>query len=201
MHAFAVDYTAVLGDAQAGDIEEVIAHLAAALPDLWLDQYAAMCAHEPNVLQFTDQGVTFLFDFASGSSEIDALPDDIAPHDRVVAAFGRSVAPEAGRDAARMRGFPAVSRPPDEPADKGHFAGHSLGGGLDANLFPQHRETNRGWSPAGKTYRRMERYCAAHPGTFFFSRPIYVDHTWRPRALEYGVLRGRTDLWVERFPN
>ncbi|HEX8831883.1 MAG TPA: hypothetical protein VF705_11995, partial [Longimicrobium sp.] len=57
---------------------------------------------------------------------------------------------------------------------------HSMGGSLDINIFPQRSAVNRGRSPEGKRYRAMERYAAAHPGTFVFSRPLYGDHTWVP---------------------
>jgi hypothetical protein len=47
----------------------------------------------------------------------------------------------------------------------------------------------------------MERYCAAHPGTFCFSRPIYTDHTARPSEIEFGLLTTERKLWVEVFAN
>jgi hypothetical protein len=34
----------------------------------------------------------------------------------------------------------------------------------------------------------MEKYAAAHPGTFCFVHLLYGDDSWRPLALEYGVL-------------
>jgi len=76
--------------------------------------------------------------------------------------------------------------------DKGHFIGHSLGGGVldSVNWFRQERRLNRGWSSEGRVYRRMERYCAVHPGTFVFSRPIYDTLTDRPDVIEFGMLRG-----------
>lgn len=85
--------------------------------------------------------------------------------------------------------------------DKGHFLGHASGGVLDINLFPHRRDLNRGWSPEGKRFRRMERFVAEHPGTFFFHRPCYDDGLWIPLALEYGVLLEGTRWWIERFRN
>ena len=85
--------------------------------------------------------------------------------------------------------------------DKGHFIPHTLGGGLEINLFVQLRDVNRGWSPPGRAYRSMERYSLNHPGTFLFNRPLYGDGAALPAMLEFGVLRTDGHLWVERFEN
>jgi len=52
-----------------------------------------------------------------------------------------------------------------------------------------------------RKYREMERYCANHPGTFFFSRLIYADQTARPAEIEFGILMPDGTLWVEVFDN
>jgi hypothetical protein len=85
--------------------------------------------------------------------------------------------------------------------DKGHFIAHYLGGGTQLNLFAQRRDLNRGWSAEGKLYREMERYCFEHPGTLCFHRPIYLDDSSRPAALDFGLLRQDGRLWVARFDN
>jgi hypothetical protein len=85
--------------------------------------------------------------------------------------------------------------------DKGHFIAHCMGGGLEVNVFSQDRKLNRGWSPQGKIYRQMEKYCQEHSGTFCFSRPIYADTSSVPRWLEFGVLKEDATLWVEVFDN
>jgi hypothetical protein len=128
--------------------------------------------------------------------------------ERVVLAYAVSVEQLMRRDAGRMRGFPdpnvSAQRILGEKrfrADKGHFLGHASGGELDINLFPQRRELNRGWSEAGKEFRRMERYVADHPGTFFYHRPVYDDNTWVPQLLEYGVLEGDAQWRVKTFEN
>ena len=128
--------------------------------------------------------------------------------ERVVIAYAISTQQLMRRDASRIRAFPNVNATVHRimgskafVADKGHFLGHASGGILDINLFPQRREVNRGWSEEGKEFRRMERYVADHPGTFFFNRPIYDDHTWLPLALEYGVLEDGL-AWRKRIvPN
>ncbi len=130
------------------------------------------------------------------------------PTERVILAYALSVEQLMGRDTTRMRGFPSVNvsvgvnlKERSFLADKGHFLGHASGGILDINLFPQRRELNRGWSSEGKRFRRMERYVAEHPGTFFYHRPLYDDQTWIPQLLEYGVLVDDTEWWVDTFRN
>ena len=50
-------------------------------------------------------------------------------------------------------------------------------------------------------YREMERYCQQHPGTYFFSRPLYGGVSAHPPFFEFGLLTAEGRLWVERFPN
>ena len=116
--------------------------------------------YQTEILQFTVDGFDFLFDLSTGTKE---SPSE----ERVVAAFGKSHIPIQARDTARMKGFLGPSSKVfGDGYDKGHFIGHSLGGGLDVNLFPQRRDINRGWSKRGKVYRAMEKYCADHPAPF-----------------------------------
>jgi hypothetical protein len=147
------------------------------------------------VQQCDDHGFTFLFDLPSASAPTAA--------DRLVAAFGRSAHPVSARDASRIRGFLGgrIEIAGKGIFDKGHAMAHASGGGLDVNLFPQRPELNRGRSPAGKIYRKMERYAANAPGTFVFSRFVYHDETWLPIELEYGILRSDGTFWVEQFAN
>jgi len=165
------------------------------LIDNWLVAYDGMCRHAPNVLAFDDHGFTFLFDLAS--------PGDQNVADRLVAAYGLSSAATAQRDAVRIRGFlgGGIDIPGKGIYDKGHALAHAIGGGLDANLFPQRPALNRGRSKEGRLYRRMETYAGSHPGRFVYSRLIYDDESWVPCALEYGVQRDDGTLWVERFDN
>jgi hypothetical protein len=128
--------------------------------------------------------------------------------ERVILAYALSVEQLMKRDSSRMRGFPDVNVSVREvlgekafDADRGHFLGHASGGILDINLFPQRRELNRGWSPEGKRFRRMESYVAKHVGTFFYHRPVYDDETWIPQYLHYGVLVEDGRWWVEKFQN
>jgi hypothetical protein len=155
-----------------------------------------MIQHEAYILDVPDRGFNFLFDLTLAKYD---KHDPGRPDDRVIAAYGRSKVPEGQRDASRIRGFGTL-RGTRGPRDKGHFIGHSLGGSLDINIFPQHPGVNRGRG-AGREYREMERYAAKHPGTFVFSRPIYLDSGWVPEVLEYGVLLPEIRFWIRRFPN
>lgn len=169
--------------------------MAKRLIEEWLTAYDAMCRHTPNVLEFTDHGFNFLFDLASvNDPEVD---------DRLVAAYGRSSAGSAPRDASRIKGLlgGGIDIRGKGRYDKGHALAHAMGGGLDANLFPQRPDLNRGRSEAGRRYRRMEHYAAEHPGSFVYSRLIYSDASWVPSALEYGVQRADGTLWIECFDN
>jgi len=129
-------------------------------------------------------------------------------YERVVIAYGIAATPSQERDHSRMRRFPDVNigievHMADHafPADRGHFLSHAAGGELDINLFPHRRELNRGWSPEGKTFRRMERYVATNPGTFHAHHATYDDKTWIPAVLEYRVLMENTTWWIEMFAN
>lgn len=128
--------------------------------------------------------------------------------EHVVVAYGISSPPQQVRDTNRMRRFPDVNvgievKLADRAflADRGHFLSHAAGGELDINLFPHRRELNRGWSPEGRTFRRMEGYVAGHPGTFHAHRPVYDDETWIPAFLQYQVLLEDATWWAETFAN
>jgi hypothetical protein len=165
----------------------------------WEDQVDDWCAeycleHErADISEITLGLAVFLFDHTA---------------ERVTLAYTLSVNQLMKRDTGRMRGFPDVNVSVHATMqenvfalDKGHFLGHAGGGILDINLFPHRRELNRGWSPEGRLFRKMERHVEQHPGTFFYHRPIYDDNTWTPRRLEYGVLVDGITWWVDTFRN
>lgn len=173
----------------------IIEELSQFLDDKWHATYCDMSSHRPCIMQVPAQGFTFLYDQASANTdEVD---------DRLVAAYGRSAANEHQRDESRQRGFlgGGIDIPGKGKFDKGHALAHTMGGGLDINLFPQRPELNQGHSETGKIYRRMEKYAAGHPGTFVFLRLIYTDNSWVPSSLEYGILMPDGKLWVEWFEN
>lgn len=195
--AFAIDYAQGLATLGESTYEAIVAAMTSELPHAWLARYERMCTGPTNVLVVAASGFDYLFDFSANLIARGLLPASPGREDRVVAAFGRSVATSEARPTSRIAGFPGS----DDRGDRGHFIAHAAGGGVDLNLFYQEAPLNRGWSPQGRQYRAMERYCATHPGTFCFSRPIYADATARPAQLEFGVLRLERSLWVEVFDN
>jgi len=194
---FAIDYQrglATLGDAS---YETRVTVMHTELPHAWLSRYERMCVGPTNVLVVPAEGFEYLFDYSADLIARGLLPASPGREDQVVAVFGRSFRARAGRPASRIAGFPGS----DDRGDRGHFLAHAAGGGVDINLFHQDLRLNRGRSLQGRLYRRMERYCAAHPGTFCFSRPLYTDEGARPAEIEFGVLRSDGTLWVEVFDN
>jgi hypothetical protein len=141
---------------------------------------------------FGQSGATYLFDLASAAG----APQE----DRTVAAWALTPVVVASRDSSYQRGFPLSPTPDGTPVDRGHLIPHLSGGEYGPNLFRQDRALNRGWSEAGKRYRRLEREAAATPGTFYFGHLLYDDDTAHPCEIETGLLRDG-ELYVERFDN
>lgn len=194
---WSIDYARGFASIAGSDYDAIVSTLRDELPHAWLARYQRMCGRATNVLAMTVHGFDYLFDYVSELLASGALPSDSDAEDRLVAAFGVSQPAPRKRPASRLAGFPGS----DPRGDRGHFAAHAAGGGTDINLFHQAAALNRGWSARGKVYRDMERYCAKHPGTFFFSRPIYTDATARPAQIEFGLLRHDRTLQVELFAN
>ncbi len=191
-----IDYAAGLQSLAGETLETIIQVIQAEMPSAWLTRYHRMCDGPTNVFKVTLQNFSYLFDFCTELVDGGELPAG-AREDRAVAAYGIAQSARDKRDASRMRGFPGS----DERGDRGHLAAHAAGGGLDINVFHQDAYLNRGWSPQGKRYREMERYCVENEGTFFFARLIYTDSTARPAEVEFGLLKPDRTLWVEVFDN
>ena len=191
-----IAYAAGLRTLAGASYDHIVEVIRAEMPHAWIARYHLMCDGATNVLEVPLQNAHYLFDFCTELIETGELPRD-AREDRAVVAYGIAQSPLAGRDSSRLRGFPGS----DERGDRGHLLAHAAGGGVDINVFHQDAYLNRGWSPQGKRYREMERYCAKNPGTFFFSRLIYADETARPTEIEFGILMSDGTLWVDVFSN
>ena len=185
--------------------EDLIAYWVEQLPYLCRDEYLASTLRPTEILRFRQGSFEYVVDHYTALEHRGEVPYSAWDEDRLVVASGRSAPQRRRRDDARLRGWVGPTNKAFGTAwDKGHFIAHSLGGavdGVEANVFVQRRDFNRGWSPAGKRYREMEKYCAAFPSTFCFSRPLYSDGTARPAFLDFGVLTAEGRLWVERFDN
>lgn len=199
---YAVDYEALLSVALAESDTNVASILREELLFRWRDLYMGTVAHSTNIVRFQFRTFEYIFDHYSGLEATGEVPYDQTIQDRVVAVLGTSARAEEVRDAGRLRVW---AGPTEEfvggERDMGHFMAHSIGGGLDVNVFSQERRLNRGWSLQGKIYRQMERYCYQQPGTLCFSHPIYADGSSIPRWLEFGLLKHDQTLWVELFDN
>jgi hypothetical protein len=190
-----IDYARGLASIEASTCEGTVAVLRDELPQIWFERYLLMCDGPADVNRIAFPGGEYLFDYCSRLVERGELAED-AREDRLVVAFAVSQRQNAARPESRMKGFPKANG----RGDKGHFIAHASGGGADINLFFQNVQLNRGGSEQ-KRYRAMERFVAAHPGTFFFSRPIYADASARPAELEFGVLMSDLRFDVEIFVN
>jgi hypothetical protein len=166
-----------------------------ALVEPWLRAYRQATPWRAHVLEISQAALTYLFDAAPTMDGLDA------GNDRVVAVWGHSKRADGPRDRGRQSGF--IPNPPTwshAGRDRGHFVAHAAGGGMDMNFFPQAAGLNRGRTPQGRRWKAMERHAIDHPGTALFVRPAYVDATWIPATIDFGLLMdGR--LRFERFIN
>jgi hypothetical protein len=199
-----VNYARMLHSRRGRSEEELIAFLLERLPDLWEKAYIAMTPHPTGICTIRNDPFVYMFDDYASVEATLRLPHDPRSEARLVVAFGRSRPRRDLRDDYRLKGWPGRDEKRfGKKWDKGHFIAHSIGGAVDQsefNVFIQRRDLNRGWSAPGKRYRAMEEYCAEHPGTFCFSRPLYADASSKPARLEFGVLKAGA-LWVEVFDN
>lgn len=191
---------------EAGPIvAEALDYVQLHLPWLCRDAYVARSARPHNILRVQQGSFEYIFDHYTQLEENGTIPCDDSQEGRLIVALGRSAPSARQRDDYRLRGWigptnTAIGR----EWDKGHYIGHTLGGaveGVEANVFIQRRDLNRGWSEDGKRFRRMEKYCVDNPGTLCFARPIYADGSSRAAWLEFGVVKSDGQLWVECFDN
>jgi hypothetical protein len=199
-----VDYRRVLADAASAS-RGVLEFLLEELPYLWRDAYLEMTLRPTDIVRWQRGPFEYMYDDHASLEASGAVPYDPQAEARLVAALGRSEPTKLVRDDYRLRGWVGATEKMFGPGwDKGHFIAHSIGGavdGLEANVFVQRRDLNRGWSAEGRRFRQMEKYCVSNPGTFCFSRPLYLDQTAKPSYVEFGVLKSDGNLWVERFDN
>jgi hypothetical protein len=201
-----IDYDAFVNEAGPGSIEDVVRYLRAQLPYEWVEAYQRQSTTPTNVLRIHVGTFEYLFDYSAELVTDGVMDDRDAVEDRVVAVHGFSARIKGTRPDSLLRGAPrgpaeAIATEKDFGYDRGHLIGHAAGGDLYINIIPQLTKVNRGRSPEGRAFRRMERYCAHHPNTYCFARPLYTGQTAHPAALELGILKPDRTLWVDRFPN
>lgn len=168
----------------------------------WMDEYERMSEKHGVVTLQNFWGFAFIID--DGNQVGNDGSKDIL-ESRTVAAFGISNTSINQNNRKTMRAWLGATSQAfaqyGPNYDKGHFIAHGFGGPIDVNLFPQRRDINRGWYEEGRPYRTMERYVAANPGTFVFSRPIYNDLSFCPHMIEFGYCTTELEFTVRQFPN
>ncbi len=199
---YALNYSRLCRLAGAETVPALVGFLRQLLPARWIEIYSATTSHPVNVVKVKRGTFEYFYDFYSGLEALGEVSFDQRLHDRVIGVLGTSTPRRGPRHGSLQNGCLDL---PEElvhsPRDKGHFIAHSIGGGLDVNVFLQDRKLNRGQSEAGRLYREMEKYCLLNPGTFCFSRPVYADTTGVPRWLEFGLIKQDGKPWVEVFEN
>ncbi|MBI4649265.1 MAG: hypothetical protein HY738_22380 [Bacteroidia bacterium] len=199
------EYAKILAAMDNLGIDQVVKHLIDTLPFLWADIYQSQSERMTDICRIQYGSFEYIFDDYATLEKKGIVPVNPKIESRLIAAFGKSPPPKKQRDDYRLRGWVGKTETYfGNTWDKGHFIGHSIGGnvdGLEINVFLQRRDLNRGWSEAGKRFRKMEEYCFKHSGTFCFNRPIYFDQTSRPAFYEFGILKLSHELWVECFDN
>lgn len=205
-----MDYANTLREAMSSgetDGAGVAAYLAAELPYHWADEYRVATPRLTLIERVQLGTFEYIYDDLSTLEALGTVPDLPDQEARLVAAIGYSSPTSKSRkpDDRRLRGFVGPTEAVfGDDRDKGHFIAHEIGGwiaGAEFNTFSQLRSLNRGWSAEGKVYRSMETYGRLNAGTLCFSRPLYADGSAVPARLEFGVLRGPDDLWVEVLAN
>jgi len=199
-----VDYSVILRKAPIG-LSKLTPFLLMELPYIWREAYLDMTSRQTNIMRWQYESFEYLFDDYASLERTGAVSVSENIEARLVAALGRSEPRAVARDDYRLKGWVGATETAfGKEWDKGHFIAHSIGGkvdGLEANVFVQRRDLNRGWSAAGKRFREMEQYCLLNRGTLCFSRPLYADETARPAFVEFGILKANRQFWVECFDN
>ncbi|MCX6543515.1 MAG: hypothetical protein NTV05_03775 [Acidobacteria bacterium] len=200
-----VDYRALWREAEGLNPEEAIVYFEDQLAYVCRDAYVARNTRAAVILRVRQGGFEYVFDHYTSLETSGAIPYSATDESRLVVAYGRSAPRRRARDDYRLRGWVG----PTEKAfgagwDKGHYIAHSIGGavdGVEANVFVQRRDLNRGWSSDGKRFRQMERYCFENPGILCFARPIYLDGTARPGWVQFGIIHPDSGPEVVTFDN
>ena len=197
-----VDYDALVTPRPSLLYDEVVEHVLGELPPLWQKAYRKMAQSPTSIHQFSHREFDFLFDRASELHSRGVVPDERAVEDRIIVAYGRS-APEAVRngDGSRRNLLGAAAARFGDNTDRPYQPGRVLGKTFDISLYPQYRDLEKERSADGRAYRAMKKHCSEHPGTFCFTRLIYSSRSWRPTAIEHGLLRTDGAFWVRKFKN
>lgn len=171
-------------------------------PYEWAQIYKENTKRTSNIIVTQYNGFTYYYDNFQELEVKGLVKPDISEESRLVVCLGKSRPDQRYTKLYEKNHFEGPTELyGGKDVDKGHFIAHSIGGGMQINLFFQKREINRGKSDRGKVFRRMETFCSQNPGTILFCRPFYNDGTSRPNSFEYGIFQDRKTFWIEVFDN
>ena len=202
MRGITVDYDALVSPSSSLSYDELVQHLLEVLPPLWQKSYRKMAQSPTSIHHFTHRGYEFLFDRASELHARGVIPGERAVEDRIIVAYGRSTAStKRNGNGTKMSLLGSAAARFGEGSERSYLPGGVLGGTFDISLYPQYRNLDDERSSDSRVYRAMKKYCSEHLGTFCFSRLIYTSRSWRPTAIEHGLLRTDSTFWVRKFKN
>ena len=202
MRGTTVDYDALVNPRLSYQYDELVEHLSRELPPLWRKTYRKMTQSPTCIHQFSQNGFELLFDRASELHSRGVVPDERAVEDRIIVAYGQSiVASGLGSNGSKNHLLGAAAARFGDNKERPYLPGCVLGGTFDISLYPQYRDFDSERSADSREYRAMRKYCSEHSGTFCFTRLVYTSRSWRPAAIEHGLLRADGTFWVRKFRN
>ena len=202
MRGITVDYDALVNPRPSLLYDELVEHLGRELPQLWRKAYRKMTQSPTCIHQFSQHGFEFLFDRASELHARGVIPGERAVEDRIIVAYGRStVSTKRNGNGIKMSLLGSAAARFGDGSERSYLPGGVLGGTFDISLYPQYRNLDDERSSDSRVYRGMKKYCSEQAGTFCFTRLIYSSRSWRPTAIEHGLLRAEGTFWVHKFRN
>jgi hypothetical protein len=202
-----VDYAPYAAELQLNGMPEPRSDFLRRLSAAWITAYRKQSGRPINPTEMWSNGFGFLVDLEGADHGDGQGPQPPGVYMRTFAAYGLSKpsgAPRQSQD-GRLRGWMGkTDQDTGAKRDKGHFIAHSVGGAVvaaETNVFLQRRDLNRGWSEAGKRFRKMEVVAKEHPGSLYFHRAIYLVESTTPDFLEVGICLPGQTLQVAAFDN
>jgi hypothetical protein len=202
MRGTTIDYESLVGPELTLPYEGSVQQLLQTLPPLWQKSYRKMTQSPTSIHHFTQQGFDFLFDRASELHARGVVPGERVVEDRIIVAYGRStVMTGTNGNGSKKHLLGAAAERFGDNTERPYMPGGTLGGTFDISLYPQYRDLDNEHSADSREYRAMKKYCFEHMGTFCFTRLVYSSRSWRPAAIEHGLLRADGTFWVRKFKN
>ena len=200
MRGTTVDYDALVPPSSSLPYDERVEQLQEPLPLLWQKAYRKMAQSPTSIHPFSQHGFDFLFDRASELRAKGVVSGERAVEDRIIVAYGRSTETTAEHGCSKPL-LGVAGEQFGQRLERAYLPGGVLGGAFDISLYPQYRDLDRERSSDCREYRAMKKYCCEYADTFCFTRLIYTSRSWRPAAIEHGLLKDDGTFWVRTFKN